>query len=82
MIAFKNIFLKKCIIFFFLIIFLNFFPNKEVVAHELWLEKNSNLEDKTLIDIMIGQNFKGTPFGFSNKEKEKLFLDNKNIIKI
>src|SRR5210317_1797589 len=74
MIAFKNIFLKKCIIFFFLIIFLNFFPNKEVVAHELWLEKNSNLEDKILIDIMIGQNFKGTPFGFSNNEKEK-FLD-------
>ena len=35
-------------------------------------EKNSNLEDKTLIDIMIGQNFKGTPFGFSNNEKEKL----------
>ena len=81
MIAFKNIFLKKCIIFFFLIIFLNFFPNKVVVAHELWLEKNSNLEDKTLIDIMIGQNFKGTPFGFSNNEKEKLFLDNNNIIK-
>ena len=81
MIAFKNIFLKKCIIFFFLIIFLCFFQNKEVVAHELWLEKNSNLEDKTLIDIMIGQNFKGTPFGFSNNEKEKLFLDNNNIIK-
>jgi hypothetical protein len=66
---------------FFLIIFLYFFQNKEVVAHELWLEKNSNLEDKILIDIMIGQNFKGTPFGFSNKEKEKLFLDNNNIIK-
>lgn len=30
---------------------------------------------------MIGQNFKGTPFGFSNNEKEKLFLDNNNIIK-
>jgi len=82
MIAFKNIFLKQqCIIFCFLIIFLNFFPNKEVVAHELWLEKNSNLEDKTSIDIMIGQNFKGTPYGFSNDEKEKLFLDNNNIVK-
>src|SRR5210317_370667 len=81
MIAFKNMSLKKCIIFFFLIIFLSFFQKKEVIAHELWLEKNSNLEDKILIDIMIGQNFKGTPFGFSNNEKEKLFLDNNNIIK-
>src|SRR5210317_1903191 len=51
MIAFKNIFFKKCIIFFFLIIFLYFLQNKEVVAHELCLEKNLNLEDKTLIDI-------------------------------
>ena len=58
-----------------------FFLNKGVLAHELWLEKNSNVEDKALIDIMIGQNFKGTPFGFSNDEKEKLFLDNNNITK-
>jgi uncharacterized GH25 family protein len=77
MIALKNIFLKNHIVFFFLL----FFLNKGVLAHELWLEKNSNVEDKTLIDIMIGQNFKGTPFGFSNDEKEKLFLDNNNITK-
>ena len=30
---------------------------------------------------MVGQNFNGTPFGFYSKEKEKLYLDNNNIIK-
>ena len=80
-IPFKNIFFREGIIFFFLIIFFILLSNKELLAHESWLEKNSNTGDKTLIDIMVGQNFNGTPFGFYSKEKEKLYLDNNNIIK-
>ena len=36
--------------------------------------KEFKFRGQTLIDIMIGQNFKGTPFGFSNNEKEKIIF--------
>lgn len=78
---FINIYILKQILHFFLILITFFSFNFNSYAHELWLEpRNFNFVENqaTEIDINIGQNFFGTPFGFSNKDKKKLFLEKKN----
>jgi len=69
---------KKNILINFLIIttFITYINNK-LYAHELWLEPDYNSKNNH-INIMIGQNFNGTPFGFSNADMKQLFLENKN----
>ena len=69
---------KKNILINFLIIttFITYINNK-LYAHELWLETDYNSKNNH-INIMIGQNFNGTPFGFSNADMKQLFLENKN----
>ena len=61
-----------------LIFFLINFFSINLLAHELWLEaKNFNFNDQdTLeVDIKIGQDFKGTPFGYYEPLKKKLYLE-------
>ena len=69
----KNIILIKFLTF----VFFTTFINNKLYAHELWLEPDYNNKNN-YINIMIGQNFNGTPFGFSNSEVKQLFLENKN----
>ena len=39
---------------------------------------NFNDQDTLEVDIKIGQDFKGTPFGYYEPLKKKLYLENKN----
>ena len=64
-----------------LIFFLINFFSINLQAHELWLEAknfNFNNQDTLEVDIKIGQGFKGTPFGYYEPLKKKLYLENKN----
>ena len=64
-----------------LIFFLINFFSIHLQAHELWLEAknfNFNNQDTLGVDIKIGQGFKGTPFGYYEPLKKKLYLENKN----
>ena len=72
---FKNIILINLLIIITFIIY----ANKELNAHELWLEPDYENKNNH-INIMVGQNFKGTRFGFLNSEMKQLFHENKNKI--
>ena len=66
-----------------LIFFLINFFSINLQAHELWLEAknfNFNNQDTLEVDIKIGQGFKGTPFGYYEPLKKKLYLENKAIL--
>ena len=79
----KNINLLKQILYLFVIIFLVTFFKLKVHAHELWLEPtNFNFNNKELFkaNINIGQDFRGSPFGFYSPNKKSLYLENKNKI--
>ena len=79
----KNINLLKQILYFFVIIFLVTFLKFKVHAHELWLEPiNFNFNNKELFktNINIGQDFRGSSFGFYSPNKKNLYLENKNIV--
>src|SRR6056300_76686 len=78
---FKNIIPFNQIYRFLLIFFLINFFSINLQAHELWLEAknfNFNNQDTLEVDIKIGQGFKGTPFGYYEPLKKKLYLENKN----
>ena len=79
----KNINSLKQIFSFFVLLFLSIFLKFSVHAHELWLEPvNFNFNNKELlkININIGQDFNGSPFGFYSPNKKKLYLENKNKV--
>ena len=79
----KSINLLKQIFSFFVILFLFIFFKFSVHAHELWLEPiNFNFNNKELFktNINIGQDFKGSPFGFYGPNKKSLYLENRNKI--
>ena len=60
------------------------FLKPNVHAHELWLEPiNFKFNNKELlkININIGQNFAGSPFGYYDPNKKKLYIENKNNVK-
>ena len=79
----KNINLLKQVLYLFVIIFLVTFLKIKVHAHELWLEPiNFNFNNKELFktNINIGQDFKGSPFGFYSPNKKSLYLENRNKV--
>ena len=79
----KNINSLIQIFSFLVILFLSIFLKPNAHAHELWLEPvNFNFNNKELFktNINIGQDFKGSPFGFYSPNKKKLYLENKNEI--
>ena len=79
----KNINLLKQVLYLFVIIFLVTFLKIKVHAHELWLEPiNFNFNNKELFktNINIGQDFKGSPFGFYSPNKKNLYLENRNKV--
>ena len=79
----KKINLLKQIFCFFVIIFLIISLKFKVHAHELWLEPtNFNFNNKELFkaNINIGQDFKGSPFGFYSPNKKSLYFENRNNI--
>ena len=79
----KNINSLKQIFSFLVILFLSIFLKFSVYAHELWLEPlNFNFNNKELFktNINIGQDFKGSSFGFYSPNKKKLYLENKNEV--
>jgi hypothetical protein len=78
---FKSIRVFNQIYRFLLIFFLINFFSINLQAHELWLEAKNfsfNNQDTLGVDIKIGQGFKGTPFGYYEPLKKKLYLENKN----
>ena len=79
----KNIDLLNQIFYFFVILLLTTFSKFNAHAHELWLEPvNFKFNNKELskININIGQNFVGSPFGYYNPNKKSLYLENKNKV--
>ena len=79
----KNINSLKQIFSFLVILFMLIFLKFGVQAHELWLEPvNFNFNNKELFktNINIGQDFKGSPFGFYSPNKKKLYLENKSKV--
>ena len=80
----KNINLLNQIFYFFVILLLTNFLKLNVHAHELWLEPvNFKFNNKELfkVNINIGQNFVGSPFGYYDPNKKKLYIENKNKVK-
>ena len=80
----KNINLLNQIFYFFVILLLTNFLKLNVLAHELWLEPvNFKFNNKKLlkVNINIGQNFVGSPFGYYDPNKKKLYIENKNKVK-
>jgi len=80
----KNIHLLNQIFYFFVVLLLTNFLKPNVHAHELWLEPiNFKFDNKKLlkININIGQNFAGSPFGYYDPNKKKLYIENKNNVK-
>ena len=80
----KNINLLNQIFYFFVILLLTNFLKLNVHAHELWLEPvNFKFNNKKLlkVNINIGQNFVGSPFGYYDPNKKKLYIENKNKVK-
>ena len=80
----KNINLLNQIFYFFVILLLTNFLKLNVRAHELWLEPvNFKFDNKELfkVNINIGQNFVGSPFGYYDPNKKKLYIENKNKVK-
>ena len=68
----------------FVILLLTNFLKLNVHAHELWLEPvNFKFNNKELfkVNINIGQNFVGSPFGYYGPNKKKLYIENKNKLK-
>jgi len=79
----KKINLLNQILYFFVIIFFVTSLKIKVYAHELWLEPiNFNFDNKELFktNINIGQDFKGSPFGFYSPNKKSLYLENRNKV--
>jgi len=80
----KNIHILNQIFYFFVILLLTNFLKLNVHAHELWLEPvNFKFNNKELfkVNINIGQNFVGSPFGYYDPNKKKLYIENKNKVK-
>ena len=80
----KNINLLNQIFYFFVILLLTNFLKFNVHAHELWLEPvNFKFNNKELfkVNINIGQNFVGSPFGYYDPNKKKLYIENKDKVK-
>ena len=79
----NNINLLNQIFYFFVILLLTTFSKINAHAHELWLEPvNFKFNNKELskININIGQNFIGSPFGYYDLNKKSLYLENKNKV--
>ena len=80
----KNINSLNQVFYFFVVLLLINFLKPNVQAHELWLEPiNFKFNNKELlkININIGQNFAGSPFGYYDPNKKKLYIENKNKVK-
>ena len=80
----KNIHILNQIFYFFVILLLTNFLKLNVHAHELWLEPvNFKFNNKELfkVNINIGQNFVGSPFGYYDPNKKKLYIENKDKVK-
>ena len=77
--AFLNI--LKINLVLIIIFFFSFYS--KVFSHELWLEPQSfyyDFNENIETHIKIGQNLDGATFGFLNKYKKKLYIENKNKI--
>ena len=80
----KNINLLNQIFYFFVVLLLTNFLKPNVHAHELWLEPINfkfNNNELLKININIGQNFVGSPFGYYDPNKKKLYIENKDKVK-
>ena len=79
----KNINSLKQIFSFLVILFLSICLKFSVHAHELWLEPiNFNFNNKEIFktNINIGQDFRGSSFGFYSPNKKNLYLENKSEV--